>query len=172
MFWRILLFYVVSLTLVGCLVPYTDHRLGAAANASASPFVIAIKNAGISGLPSVINLVIIIAVLSVGNAAIFAASRTIGSMSAQGFGPRFLLTIDRRGRPLYALLVVFAFGLLGFIAASDQAGTAFNWLSSIGGLASILIWGSINLCYIRNRLAMRQQDVSTDLLEYKAPLGI
>lgn len=171
-FWRILFFYVVALTLVGCLVPYTDPRLGSAANASASPFVIAIKNAGISGLPSVINVVIMIAVLSVGNAAVFAASRTLVSMSAQGFAPRFLLSIDRQGRPLFALLIVFIFGLLGFIAASNNAGTAFNWLSSISGLASILTWGSINLCYIRNRLAMKSQGVSTDLLEYKAPLGM
>lgn len=171
-FWRILIFYVVALTIIGCLVPYNDPRLGTASDASASPFVIAIKNAGISGLPSVINVVIMIAVLSVGNAAVFGASRTLVSLSAQGLAPRFLLTIDRQGRPTYALLVTLAFGLLGFIAASDKAGTAFDWLSSITGLASILVWGSINACFIRNRIAMKRAGISFDLLEYKAPLGV
>merc|ERR1711868_279317 len=77
-FWRITLFYVVSLVLVGCLVPYTDPRLGlgsSSVDARASPFVIAIKNQGVSGLPSVMNVVIMIAVLSVGNSSVFASSR-------------------------------------------------------------------------------------------------
>ena len=63
-FWRISLFYIVSLTVVGLLVPYSDPRLLQNANgasAVASPFVIAIQNAGIEGLPSVFNAVIMIA---------------------------------------------------------------------------------------------------------------
>ncbi|KAG7191310.1 glyceraldehyde-3-phosphate dehydrogenase 1, partial [Scheffersomyces spartinae] len=50
-FWRITLFYVISLTLVGLLVPYNDPLLTSGKSswdASASPFVIAIKNGGIS----------------------------------------------------------------------------------------------------------------------------
>lgn len=66
-FWRITLFYIVSLTLVGLLVNYKDQRLvdgTSSADAKASPFVIAIVDAGITGLPSVMNVVIMIAVLS------------------------------------------------------------------------------------------------------------
>ena len=51
-FWRICLFYIVSLTLVGLLVPYTNDKLlsgSSSADATASPFVIAIESAGISG---------------------------------------------------------------------------------------------------------------------------
>lgn len=53
-FWRICLFYMVSLTLVSLLVPYGDSRLlgTSSTDAKASPFVIAINNAGITGLPS------------------------------------------------------------------------------------------------------------------------
>ena len=48
-FWRITLFYVISLTLVGLCVPYNSPRLLSATSSSdvaASPFVIAINNAG------------------------------------------------------------------------------------------------------------------------------
>lgn len=48
-FWRITLFYVVSLTLVGLVVPYNNPGLLSAKNPAdiaASPFVIAINNAG------------------------------------------------------------------------------------------------------------------------------
>ena len=67
-FWRITLFYIVSLTLVGLLVPYTNNRLlngTSGSDARASPFVIAIQSAGLTGLPSVFNVVIMITVLSV-----------------------------------------------------------------------------------------------------------
>lgn len=55
-FWRILLFYVLSIFVVGLVVPYNDPRLlKGGSDASASPFVIAIDNAKIKVLPSIIN---------------------------------------------------------------------------------------------------------------------
>ena len=74
----------MSLTLVGLLVPYTDPKLlsgSSSADATASPFVIAIENAGISGLPSVMNVVIMIAVLSVGNSSVYGSSRTLAALA-------------------------------------------------------------------------------------------
>ena len=83
-FWRITLFYVICLTLVGLLVPWNDERLlgSSSADASASPFVISIRNAGIKGLPSVMNVVIMIAVLSVGNSSVYGSSRTLAALAA------------------------------------------------------------------------------------------
>jgi amino acid permease len=50
-------FYIVSLTVVGCLVPYNDPDLlngTGSQDANASPFVIAVKNASISVVPSTV----------------------------------------------------------------------------------------------------------------------
>jgi amino acid transporter len=50
---------MVSLTIVGCLVPYNDKELlngTGSSDANASPFVIAVKNAGISVVPSLMNV--------------------------------------------------------------------------------------------------------------------
>ncbi|KAH3682613.1 hypothetical protein WICPIJ_006422 [Wickerhamomyces pijperi] len=156
-FWRITLFYIISLTLVGLLVPYTNDRLGTARDASASPFVIAIENAGISGLPSVINVVIIIAVLSVGNSSVYGCSRTLTSLAVQGFAPRQFAYIDRAGRPLVSVCFSLAFGLLCFLAASSKQGTIFNWLLALSGLSTVFTWGSICFCHIRFRYAMKVQ---------------
>lgn len=49
-FWRITIIYITSLVIIGCLVPYTDINLGGD-GAGASPFVIALDRANISGLP-------------------------------------------------------------------------------------------------------------------------
>ena len=50
---RILLFYIGGVTIIGLLVPYTEPDLALKTSDGAkSPFVIAIRTAGISGLPS------------------------------------------------------------------------------------------------------------------------
>lgn len=86
-------FYLVSLTIIGLLVPWNDPRLlngMSSADAKASPFVLAITNAGIKGLPSVFNVVIMIAVLSVGNSSIYGCSRTLAALAEQHQAPRIL----------------------------------------------------------------------------------
>ena len=51
---RILLFYIGGVAVIGLLVPYTSPDLNLkTSTAAGSPFVIAIKAAGIKGLPSV-----------------------------------------------------------------------------------------------------------------------
>lgn len=175
-FWRICLFYMVSLTIVSLLVPYGDDRLlgTSSDDAKASPFVIAINNAGISGLPSVMNCVILIAVLSVGNSSIYGSSRTLAALAEQGQAPRILAYIDRRGRPLVSIIVASILGLLCYVVAGGQhtAGVALNWLYSLSGLSSIFTWGSICLAHIRFRSAWKKQGHSLNELAFKSQVGV
>lgn len=174
-FWRIAIFYVVALTLVGLLVRFDDKRLisgDSSADAKASPFVIAIENAGISGLPSVMNVVIMIAVLSVGNSSVYGSSRTLAALAEQGQAPAFLAYIDRKGRPLWAILVASTLGLLCFLAASDKQTAAFQWMMAISGLSSIFTWGSVCLAHIRFRRAWKVQGHSLNELAFTSQPGI
>jgi amino acid transporter len=173
-FWRITLFYMISLTIVGLLVPYNDPRLlgSSSSDAAASPFVIAIRNAGISGLPSVMNVVILIAVLSVANSAVFGCSRTIASLADQGFAPKFFGYIDRQGRPIVGVGISLAFGLLCYLAASPKQGVAFAWMMALSGLSSIFTWGSICFTHVRFRMGLRAQGRNTDELTFKSLSGV
>lgn len=173
-FWRITLFYVICLLLVGLLVPYTDKQLigSSSVDATASPFVIAIRNQGISGLPTVINVVILIAVLSVGNTDIYAASRSLSALSDQGFLPKCFSYIDRMGRPLVGILVTSLFALIAFVAESDKEGEVFDWLLALSGLSALFTWASICLCHIRFRKALSVQGRSTDELAFASPIGV
>jgi len=50
---------MISLTIVGCIVPYNDPNLlngSSSTDANASPFVLAVKNAGITAVPSIMNV--------------------------------------------------------------------------------------------------------------------
>lgn len=173
-FWRITLFYIISLCLVGLLVPFDTPELQGTSSydANASPFVISIERAGISGLPHVMNAVILIAVLSVGNSSVYASSRTLAALAASGQAPKFLGYIDRTGRPLYAIIVQCAFGLIAFITASNKSGEVFDWLLALSALSSIFTWGSINFCLIRFRMALKAQGRGTDEIAYTSQVGI
>ncbi|KAH7031164.1 general amino-acid permease GAP1 [Microdochium trichocladiopsis] len=177
-FWRITLFYVVALTLVGLLVPYNHPRLlnanedGRPSTAAASPFVIAIDNAGIEVLPSVMNAVILIAVLSVGNSAVFGSSRTLAALADQGQAPSWLSYIDREGRPLYAIILASSIGLLAFLADSSEQAVVLDWLLAISGLSSIFTWGSICLAHIRFRRAWALQGHSLRELAFTSQCGV
>ncbi|KAK1835607.1 general amino-acid permease GAP1 [Podospora conica] len=171
-FWRITLFYVVALSVVGLLVPH-DHPslLGgpkSISDVSASPFVIAIESAGIQILPGLMNGVILIAVLSVGNSAVFGSSRTLAALADQHQAPAFLSYVDRRGRPLAAILVAAAVGLLGYL--SDPA--VLDWLLAVSGLSSIFTWGSICLAHVRFRAAWAAKGRSLDELAFRAQAGV
>ncbi|KAI9053565.1 hypothetical protein LZ554_002519 [Drepanopeziza brunnea f. sp. 'monogermtubi'] len=173
-FWRISIFYIASLTIIGLLVPYNDPRLvgGGPSVAAASPFVISINNAGIEILPSVMNIVILIAVLSVGNSAIFGSSRTLASLAEQGQAPQIFSYIDRKGRPLVAICFASFLGLLAFVADSGQQDVVLDWLLATSGLSSILTWGSICLSHIRFRHAWKVQGHTLDELAFRSQSGL
>ncbi|GAW18801.1 hypothetical protein ANO14919_082830 [Xylariales sp. No.14919] len=173
-FWRITLFYVVALTLIGLLVPYDEKRLllNEDVPAMASPFVIAIENAGIDVLPSIMNVVILISVLSVGNSSVFGSSRTLAALADQNQAPRILSYVDRRGRPLVAIMVSSSVGLLSYLADIQKEGEVLDWLVAISGLSSIFTWASICLAHIRFRRAWKLKGHKVSELAFRSQVGV
>jgi len=173
-FWRICFFYIVNLFILGLILPATDERLlgASGANTKASPFVLAIQDAGINVLPSIFNAVIMISVISVANSCTFGSTRTMQAMAERGMAPAFLSYVDKKGRPLWCVLIQLAFGLLAFIGESAEKGKVFGWLLALSGLGYFFVWGSICASHIRMRLAWKVQGMDLALIPYKAPLGI
>jgi amino acid transporter len=182
------LFYIVSLTIIGCLVPYTHPRLGVknnSADANASPFVLAVLDAQIPFIPHIINGAILLSVLSVGNASTFAASRTLEALAEIGQAPKIFAYVDKKGRPLVTLALILAFGPLAFIGAYD-GGAMFDWLFALCGLSSFFTWystfevvnvrGSLCFAHIRFRSAIKAQahrgELKLEDLPYRAILGV
>ncbi|MAD83878.1 MAG: hypothetical protein CL912_13025 [Deltaproteobacteria bacterium] len=168
---------MISLTLIGLLVPYNDPRLlngTTSADAKASPFVLAITNATIPALPSIFNAVITIAVLSVGNSAIYGSSRTLAALAEQNQAPKCLAYIDRKGRPLISILVTSAVGLIAYTAVldADSSGEVFNWLLALSGLSSIFTWMTICLCHIRFRAAWKAAGHTLSELPFRSQPGV
>ena len=172
LFWRVTLFYIISLLLVGFIVPYNDQNLLNGSGATASPFVIAISTVGVRGLPSVFNAVILVAVLSVGNSSTFATSRTLTALAHVGQAPKILMYIDRKGRPLPSVVVALLCGLIAYVGVSSAETTVFNWMLAIGGLSASFTWGSICLAHLRFRKAWARAGRTVEELPFAAPSGV
>lgn len=171
--YRIVFLFILPLMLVGFLVPYNSPDLLGAAGSSkthSSPFVIAVSSVRV--VPHIVNAVILLAVLSVGNSALFAASRTLLSLSEQGLAPKFFNYIDRTGKPLRALCAAAFIGLFSFIAAYKKEDQVFNWLMAISGLSTLFTWASIVLSHIRFRAAFKAQGLSINELGYRSKTGV
>jgi amino acid transporter len=175
-FYRILLFYIVLVFLLGMLVPYNDKKLLAANkksnNASASPFVVAIVNSGIHVLPGLLNGCILIFVLSAANSDLYIASRTLFGLAHEGKAPKFFTYTDKRGVPVCALALSSAFCLLAYLGVNTDSYTVFGYFVNLVTMFGLLTWMSIlvaHICFVRARKA---QGIPDTALAYKAPLGI
>lgn len=172
--WRIAIFYVVSLLILGLIVPSDDPLLAKAsgANTKYSPFVRAMTLAGIPVLPSIFNAVILISVMSVANTCSYGSTRTLQALAERGHAPRFFAYIDKKGRPLYALMLALAMGAIAYIVLAPKGFTIFYWLLALSGLSNFFSWGSINLAHIRFRKAWKLQGRSLDELPFQAGFGV
>lgn len=171
-FWRIFIFYILTAIVTGCLVLYKNEGLLSNSGVSASPFVIAIEAGGIKVLPDIMNAVVLVAVMSVGNSSVYGCSRTLASLAVQGLLPRHFGYIDRSGRPLIAIIFTNLIGLLGFLVAYGDEDTVFTWFFSICSLSSFFTWGAICFTHIRFRLALLAQGRSLDEVAFISPMGI
>ncbi|KZF19698.1 putative arginine permease [Xylona heveae TC161] len=170
-FYRILFFFVFTIFFIGLLIPYDNESLlnsSSGSDASASPFVIAARLAGVKVLPGLINAVLLAVVLSAANSNVYSGSRIVVGLATDGFAPKFFKKTTKHGVPYYAVAFTAAFGLLAFLNLSNNGGTVFNWLLNIAGVAGFISWACINGCHLAFMRALRAQNISRENLPYKA----
>ncbi len=171
-FWRIMLFYVGAISVIGFLIPYTDPNLlrNGETDVAYSPFTLVFERAGVAGAAAVMNAVILTAILSAGNSGLYASTRMLHSMALDGHAPKLFSRVNRRGVPIYAMAVTAAVGAVGFVTAIVGEGAAYTWLLNVSGLSGFIVWLGISWCHLRFRRAYVLQGNDLAKLPYKAPL--
>jgi len=169
-FYRILIFYIGSMIVIGLLVPYTSpDLLGGTGDATSSPFVIAINSAGISILPDIINAVILTAVFSAANSDIYAGSRILFGLSSDQMAPKMFSHCTKKGIPFAGIALTALMGLLAYLNVNTTGSTVFLWFANISSITGILTWWSILLAYIRFYHGLKYRGVDRNTLDYTAP---
>ncbi|EXJ76880.1 hypothetical protein A1O3_10525 [Capronia epimyces CBS 606.96] len=150
--------YIVCVIFIGLLVPSDDPHLLGGSGAAASPFVIAVTEAGIKGLPDLINACIIIGVVAIALESIYLPSRMIRTMALQGLIPSFLGKCDSRGRPRWALAITALVAIVfSYMSLSGGGTTALNWFISITSASFFCNWAIIAVSNYRFHQALRAQ---------------
>lgn len=100
---RVNFVYMLSVAFITLLVRGDDERLLGGSDVTASPFVIAIADANIAGLPDLINAGMICGILAIAGESIYLSSRIVREMAHKRLIPQFIAKVDNRGRPRWAL---------------------------------------------------------------------
>ena len=98
-FWRIMLFYIGAIVVIGFLLPYTDPDLleGSLENVAVSPFTLIFERAGLAAAASIMNAVILTSILSCGNSSLYVSSRMLYALSKEGKAPKIFGRLNKRG---------------------------------------------------------------------------
>ncbi|KAJ5649847.1 uncharacterized protein N7484_003570 [Penicillium longicatenatum] len=171
-FVRILLFYVLSIFMVGLVVSSADPSLLASTGtASQSPFVIAARDAGIKVVPSIINAVVLTSAWSSGNSNMLGGSRILYGMAKQGHAPAIFKRLNRFTIPYVAVGLYGVFMALGYMTLSDSASTVFTWLQDLVSISTIVNWLCILIVYLRFLYGCKKQGIDRHKeLPWAAPL--
>ncbi|MFC7581383.1 amino acid permease [Schaalia naturae] len=171
-FWRILLFYIGAITVIGFLIPYTDPDLlrSGVSDISVSPFTLVFARAGIAAAAGVMNAVILTSVLSAGNSGLYASTRMLYAMAWRGQAPAFLRRTNRRGVPVPALVATTVVGGACLVSSLVGDGNAYVWLVNASGLAGFITWMGIAWSHLKFRRAFAAQGHDVSELPFRARL--
>ncbi|KAF8952299.1 hypothetical protein BGZ46_003523 [Entomortierella lignicola] len=172
-FWRILMFYVLTILIIGMCIPYNDPELAnSAGDVKSSPFTRVFVQAGIKVGAHIMNAVILVAILSAGNSGLYASSRALNTLSKEGNAPKFFGYVNRYGVPVWCVLATALVGCLAFIVSLPQVGQgeAYNWLLSLSSTTGFISWLGIAVCHIRFRMAYKAQGRSLSDLPFVSKL--
>ena len=171
-FWRILFFYIGTMIIIGFIVPYTDPALinVDTKEVAMSPFTIVFAQAGMASAATIVNMVILTAVLSACTASMYTAIRILWHTSKEGNAPALFGKLNKHGIPVNALMATAAVGALVFLSSFFGSGAVFTWLINISSLSGFMAWVGIAICHYRFRRAYQAQGRNLKDLPYRSHL--
>jgi GABA permease len=147
---RVLFFYVGSILLIVCLVPWNSLGI-------ATPYVTALEAMHIPGGPDIMNAVVLTAVLSALNSGLYASSRMLFALTRRGDAPRVLATLSGNGVPTRAILLGTLFGYVAVIMSYVSPDTVFAFLVNSYGTVAIFVYVLIAMSELRLRRRLEQE---------------
>ncbi|MDH6577128.1 amino acid permease [Kitasatospora sp. MAP5-34] len=160
---RIVLFYIGSLTIILCLVPWTEFKPGV------SPFVAAFGKIGIPAAAGIINFVVLTAALSSCNSGMYSTGRMLRDLALRGQAPGSVTKLNRHQSPALAITVSALLMGVGVLLNYVAPGKAFTYVTSVATVCGIWTWAIILICQLRYRAAWRAGHLPAPT--FKAPGG-
>lgn len=166
-FWRIFLFFILSLIVISCLIPYTTAEI-TSQNIAMSPFTQVFSVFNHHHAAFLMNAVILIAILSTANSGMYVASRMLWYLARENHLPPRFAKISRNGVPVNALLATAGVSFLAFLTYLLDNSPIYLWLVNAGGLCGFITWAGIAISHYRFRKAYLHQGNNPTRLPYSA----
>ncbi|WP_407311463.1 amino acid permease [Desulfosporosinus sp. SB140] len=131
-----------------------------------SSFVPLLRQLGLSGISSIMNAVILSAILSAMNSNMYGVPRMLKSLAERHDAPVFLAGENRRGVPVAAVLISSAFLLIVAGISYLLPQEIFTYIAGSAGVALILNWLIIAVTYYCFR---KQVKSNSDVRLLKSP---
>ena len=155
---RLIVFYVLAITVMLAMTPW--NQAGAGNGLNASPFVRAFAIVGIPYAASVMNMVVITAALSSCNTDLYLTTRMLFSLSRGRYLPEWIGTLSANGVPRRAL-AVSSVGMAAAIIFAIYAPTkAFLALYGIAVAGMFFVWTVILTTHIAFRRSLGKDRVA------------
>lgn len=170
-FWRLTLFYVLSILIISLLIDYTDVRLATqddVANVNASIYTLVFSTYLSKYSGDLINFVILIAVVSAANASMYSATRILWYLGEKNQAPKMFAKINKHSVPSIALFITAVIGSLVFISKFVGNGKFFTYILMVSSLSGFLAWFGIALSHYKFRKNFINKNNLQNQLKYKA----
>ncbi|MEO3751817.1 amino acid permease [Streptomyces sp. B6B3] len=146
--WRIALFYVGSLTVILCVVRWTEFDEGV------SPFVAAFAKIGLPFGAAIVNFVVLTAALSSCNSGMYSTGRMLRDLAGNREAPARLGRLNGRQSPASAITLSVAFMGIGVVLNYLVPEKAFVYVTSVATACGIWTWAMILVSHMRYRRAV------------------
>ncbi|MET0454192.1 MAG: amino acid permease [Mycobacterium sp.] len=147
--WRIAVFYLGSLLVAVAVVPWNSPGLS-----TDGTFQYVLGQLHIPGLRLMIEVVILTAVCSCANSAIYTSSRMLFSLAERGDAPRLLGDTTGRGVPTNAILASSVVGLVAVVVNYSLPEQLFQYLIATTGAIGLIVYLVIAVTHLRFRRAL------------------
>jgi GABA permease len=163
--WRIGLFYLASIFLVVAIVPWNTPALGDGTGS----YQTALQALGVPGAKAIVDIVVLVAVASCLNSALYTASRMIYSLGKRGQAPAAVMHTTSNGVPRVAVLASTAVGFLTVIANYLFPEDVFNVLLATSGAVALLVYLVIAISQLQMRAKFEQSGTAMPVRMWAYP---
>lgn len=144
--WRIGLFYLVSIFIVVALVPWNDPIL-----ASVGSYQTVLERMGIPNAKLIVDIVVLVAVTSCLNSALYTASRMMFSLGKRGDAPAVSQRTNKSGTPYWAVMLSTGAAFVAVFANYVAPAAVFEFLLASSGAIALLVYLVIAISQLRMR---------------------
>ena len=149
---RVVGFYVGSVFLVVALVPWTSPDI------EVSPYAAVLSALQIPAATTVMNAIVLTAVLSCLNSALYTSSRMLFALTKNGDAPRALTRLSRDGVPRRAILAGTVVGYASVLAAYLSPDVVFQFLVNSYGAVALFVYLAIAVAEVRMRRRLEREE--------------